>query len=152
MKKENQRLAEFSDEVRQAILERLRGVPEGKENWRLRPDDLSFSDIVQHLLDADQWLIRMVEKREYYSMDPNPNCRVVKGRGEYEALLKELEVSKTLKRKFIQSLAEEKLDEVIEGPKFGKTNVWRAIVQGNLEHETHHRGQIEVYLQMIQEK
>jgi len=149
MKTESQRLAEYSADVRKAILRRLREIPQGKENWRIQPDQLSFSDVVQHLMDADQWLVQMVEKRRYHSMDPVVGARVVQDRNGYEALLRELEESQVIKRKFIESLTGEKLNEVIDEPRFEKTSVWEAIVQGNLEHEIHHRGQIEAFLQVL---
>jgi uncharacterized damage-inducible protein DinB len=149
MKTESQRLVELSEAVRDSLLKRLKEVPEGKENWRLNAEGLSFSDLIQHLIDADHWLADALEKGVNKWVDATPGMKVVRDRRDYERLLGELEKTQVHRNSLIAGLTDAKLEETIDDGHAGKMSLWWTIVNGCFDHETHHRGQIEAYLQMI---
>ena len=47
-----ERLASFSDRVRDSTLKRLRRVPEGQENAAFPDGAMSFADTADHLIDG----------------------------------------------------------------------------------------------------
>jgi uncharacterized damage-inducible protein DinB len=146
MAKESKRLAEFSEAVRESTLKRLKEVPPGKENWRLRSDSLSFADLAQHLIDADLWVLEILESGKYVHAEAKPGMKTVRDRSEYEVLTRRLMETQKTRRKMIEGISGDDWERTVEDPKFGATTVWWAIVRGNLDHEIHHRGQIAVYL------
>jgi uncharacterized damage-inducible protein DinB len=143
---ESKRLADFSEMVRESTLKRLKAVPPGQENWRLRPDSLSFADLGRHLIDADSWLIQALQSGKFIHAQAEPGMKVIVDRAEYDGLIRQLEESQAARRELIGGLSEEELERTVEDPKFGKITVWWMVVRGNLDHEIHHRGQIAVYL------
>ncbi|MFX0090823.1 MAG: hypothetical protein ACFFBD_03590, partial [Candidatus Hodarchaeota archaeon] len=51
----------------------------------------------------------------------------------------------------LENMLEDQLTEKIFDERFGgPVNVWWIIVRGNLDHEIHHRGQISVYLKVLE--
>jgi uncharacterized damage-inducible protein DinB len=146
MAKESKRLAEFSEAVRESTLKRLKEVPPGKENWRLRPDSLSFVDLAQHLIDADQWVLEILESGKLVHAEAKPGMKTVRDRSEYDVLIRRLVETQAARRKMIEEISGDEWDRIVEDPKFGSITVWWAIVRGSLDHEIHHRGQIAVYL------
>ncbi len=146
MAKESRRLAIYSDAVRESTLKTLKAVPPSKENWRLRPDSLSFTDLAQHLIDADLWLMEIMESGKFVNAEAKPGMKTVRDRSEYDVLMSKLVESHSARRKMIEEISDDEWERTIEDPKFGSITVWWAIVRGNLDHEIHHRGQIAVYL------
>jgi hypothetical protein len=56
-------LAQFATEVRESTLKRFHSVQPADCGWSVRPDLLSFADVLQHLVDADHWLIDWLDGR-----------------------------------------------------------------------------------------
>jgi uncharacterized damage-inducible protein DinB len=142
------RLAEFAEAVRESSLKRLRRVPPGKENWRVSPDAMSFADTARHLINADKWLFRQLEK-SIPAMKGEAGLENIKSRDEYDALLDELEKTGRQRASFLRGLTDERYSELIFDERFGEVTVWWVIVRSNLDHEIHHRGQIAAYLRMV---
>ncbi|MFH1372794.1 MAG: DinB family protein [bacterium] len=146
---ESQRLAKLSTAVRESSLKRLRAVPEGRENWRPTTDAMSFADLAQHLVDADNWLLKMLELKNLKPIIGRAGLIEIKNREEYLNLLEELAQSGVRRDQTIRAMTDKELAEMIYDARFGReVSAWWIVVRGNLDHETHHRGQIATYLKL----
>src|SRR5215470_10624051 len=85
-----QNLAEFSIAVRESSLKRFRAVPTGMENWRITPESMSIADLAEHLLRADEWLLRKIADPTTECITGNPGEVTILRREEYDALVTRL--------------------------------------------------------------
>jgi len=147
---ESSRLGEYAAAVRQSTIFRLKAVPHGSENFRLTDEAMSFADIARHLVDSDEWLFRMLKEKGITPIDGITGAVIVENRQQYVRLLDDLERLGKVRTQFILSLSEPQLSEEIFDERYGrKVSVWWIIVRGNLDHETHHRGQIATCLRKL---
>lgn len=143
--------ADYSLTVRDSTLKRLKAVPEGFENWRPHEAALSFADVAHHLRTSDTTLMAWSDT---YAIGKNLGRRGLAGapnRTEYDALVAELEESGFARRKFLDELTDEQWNTVIEVDRItGKesTPFWLLALRF-LDHEIHHRGQIALYLTLL---
>jgi uncharacterized damage-inducible protein DinB len=147
---EAQRLAEFSSAVRQSTLKRLSQVPSGKENWRPSSASMTFADIAHHIAEADSWLFRKLEDPTLSKMAGKAGEAAAVTPEEFQELVTELRQSGQRRAKYLSTLTDSFLDTPMFDDRFGDVTVWWVIVRGNLDHEAHHRGQLAVYLRIIQ--
>jgi len=145
------RLSELSNAVRESSLKRLRLVPTGRENWRPAEGALSFADIARHLIDCDEWLFRKLVDPRIAAIEAQPGIAVVTDRAEFDALIDRLAVLGGLRGKLIAGLAGGELAALVPDERFGgEVSIWWVIARGNLDHEAHHRGQLAVYLRLVE--
>ena len=150
---ESKRLAQFSRAVRESTLKRLRLVPEGYENWRISSMAMSFADMAQHLIDADNWLFKKLKIKNLKAMTGQPNLVEIKGRSQYNDLLEELEKIGDRRASILDKITDGELSEMIHDDRFGgEVSAWWIIMRGCLDHEIHHRGQISAYLRAIDQE
>jgi uncharacterized damage-inducible protein DinB len=110
---------------------------------------MSFGDLAQHILDADLWLFRKLELRTLQPMHGHAGTVHISARQDYLDILSRLDQTGKQRSELIQQLSPPQLSELITDQRFGgEVSVWWVIVRGNLDHETHHRGQIAVYLRI----
>lgn len=143
-------LAALSRAVRDSTLKRLRLVPVEFANWR--PDDLamSFADIAFHLIAADRWLFQKVAEPSLPPITGAAGAVRVESPDDWRALIGDLADMGDRRVAWIRSLTEAQLDRILPDERFGgDISVWWLLVRGNLDHETHHRGQVGVYLRLI---
>jgi uncharacterized damage-inducible protein DinB len=147
---EAHRLAAWARAVRQSTLKRLRQVPEGRENWRPAAAALSFADIAQHLVDADDWLFAKLADPDIPRMRAVAGSAVVASRAEFEGLLGRLTITGDCRTLTLARMTDEQLARAMPDDRFGgEVTTWWVIVRGNLDHEAHHRGQLAVYLRLV---
>jgi uncharacterized damage-inducible protein DinB len=147
---ESLRLAQLSTAIRESTLKRLLQVPAGFENWRPTKAALSFADIAQHLIDADNWLFLKLQTPELPSLQGQVGRVSVHNRAIFDDLAEKLRDIGERRKLHIEGLTEADLSRQIFDDRFGReVEVWWIIVRGNLDHETHHRGQIATYLRMV---
>ncbi len=149
MHSESSNLATWSQAVRESTLKRLRLVPEGRENWRPVPGAMGVAGIAQHILDADLWLFKKLKEPTLGALKgANPRYNV----SCYESFLEILvNLERTGQQRFavIGALTASDLARTMSDERFGSNvSVWWEIVRGNLDHETHHRGQLAAYLRI----
>jgi uncharacterized damage-inducible protein DinB len=147
---EGQRLAEFSRAVRQSTLKRLVQVPTGKENWHPLSGGMTFAEIAHHIAEADSWLFRKLEDPTLSKMTEKPGEAAAVTREEFQELVTKLRRSGEQRATLLSTLTDSALDSPIFDDRFGDVTVWWVIVRGNLDHEAHHRGQLAVYLRLMQ--
>jgi uncharacterized damage-inducible protein DinB len=147
---EGQRLAEFSRAVRHSTLKRLLQVPHGKENWHPSSGGMTFADIAHHIAKADSWLFRKLKDRTLSKMAGKAGEAAGVTPEEFQELVTKLRQSGEQRATVLSNLTDSVLDSPIFDDRFGDVTVWWVIVRGNLDHEAHHRGQLAVYLRIIQ--
>ena len=147
---EGQRLAEFSLAVRDSSMKRLRAVPDGQENHRPRPGRMSFADLAQHLIDADRWLLQKMVDPDVARMSGRAGLVTIEERETYVELLSRLEQSGIDRATRLASLPDGQLFSMVNDDRFGgEVSVWWIVVRGNLDHEIHHRGQLDERLRNL---
>ena len=136
-------LAELSQAIRESTLNRLRAVPPELGDWRPAPDVMSFTDI------AYNWLIEILAGKEL------PPIRGKAGNGRignmegFGNLLHQLKLTGQRRFDLLKCISKEKLNTIHNDPRFDHpVTIWWTIVRGCLDHETHHRGQLSVYLRL----
>ena len=149
MQNETSNLAAWSKAVRDSTFKRLRLVPAGKENWRPVSGAMSIAGIAQHILDSDLWLFEKLDNptlRAMNDIDPGYN---VPNYEEFLAILSNLRRTGEQRAALIQEMTASELARTMPDERFGsEVSVWWEIVRGNLDHETHHRGQLAAYLRI----
>ena len=148
---EGQRLAELSTAVRESTLKRLRRVPQNHAHWRPLKDTMSFADVAYHLLQADRWLDKKLDDPGLLGMTGHTGDARHVNQDDYEALLGMLEESGEQRAAMLQALSATELETTMYDDRFNRrVTVWWLVMRGTLDHEIHHRGQIAVYLRLLQ--
>ena len=150
MHDEGSRLAAYARAVRESTLKRLRLVPAGRENWHPTEQALSFADIAQHLVAADEWLLAKLADPRLAGMRAYPGMGRVDGYTAFLAMVERLRALGEERREVISRLSNAALDGLVTDDRFGgEVSVWWVIVRGTLEHEAQHRGQLASYLRIV---
>ena len=144
---EGERLAEFSEWVRESRLKRFKQVASGDRGWRPAGGRLSFVDILKHLCDADRWIMAILKNQKQI-----PRAGVKPGDGEpeeWDNYLSGLESLGKEKAELLKKMPESEWSrEVGDWEVMGKTTKWLILVRGNLDHEIHHRGSLQTMLNL----
>lgn len=148
---ESNRLAEFSQAVRQSSLKRLAKIELVHVNWRPKLSSMSFADIVYHLIETDKWLFNKLKEPTLKSITGSSGVINISTQDEYSQLLSDLQQTGTQRELLLKSLTDEDYKKLLYDDRFGKeVSIWWIIVRGNLDHEIHHRGQIVAYLKLAE--
>ncbi len=109
------RLAEFSSQVRKRTLKRLQEVPKGFMNWQLNNTAMSFADIVQHLINADELFFNILainEKRFQWKLGTEePHIQIDKS--AFETMVDKLEKFQTKRHRAIYILDDSAMNEKV---------------------------------------
>ena len=147
---EGQRLAELSRSVRESTLKRLLQVSVGMENWSPSPGAMTFADIAHHIGEADRWLFQKLEDPKLSKMAGKAGEAAQVTSEGFQKLVADLRQRGDKRARLLSTLTDSLLDSPMFDDRFGDVTAWWVIVRGNLDHETHHRGQLAVYLRIIQ--
>jgi uncharacterized damage-inducible protein DinB len=111
---------------------------------------MSFADLAHHLIVADRWLFQKLRVPDLTSMAGEAGEAGQVDRASYLQLLQELERLGDERTELLSNLTDGELEQIIPDDRFdGMVSVWWVIVRGNLDHETHHRGQMAAYLRVV---
>ncbi len=148
-----ERLATFSDSVRDSTLKRLRLVPVGRENDAVLDGMMSPADIAAHLIDSDERILVLPATKFLGKTLGAAGQRVVADRQEYVALIETLVRLRRARREFILAQDDHTLAVLIRFDSLsgrGEMDLGSMIYRF-LDHETHHRGQLVVALRHFRE-
>jgi len=140
--KDLERLAAFSDSVRESTLKRLVRVPEGEENSN-RPDGaMSPADLADHLIQIDEALFQLLDTKFKYKNLGYEGQKIVEDRKHFLALIEELKELKSKRRNFILELDDEKLSTPINFDAIAGSGEmdFGQMLYMLIDHEIHHRG------------
>lgn len=144
---EGERLARFSEWVRESSLKRFKQVSPNDRGWRPSAGQLSFADILKHLGDADRWIMAILRKDEQI-----PSADIKPGDGKPEnwaGYLSALESLGKEKAGLLKKMSEAELSkELDDWEAVGKISMWLILMRGNLDHEIHHRGSLQTMLNL----
>lgn len=111
---------------------------------------MSIADLAQHLADTDEWLFEKLRNPAIKGIKGTSGSKIVANRDEFERLIDRLSELGAQRSAVIAALSDEELARPIHDDRFaGEVSVWWVIVRGNLDHESHHRGQLAVYLRLV---
>ena len=145
-------LKEFTIAVRQSTLKRLVKVPEGYEHWKLFSSSLSFAEVAKHLIDIDEWLINKIKNPELKSIETQTAVMSECSREKFLKLIDGLRSSLDDKLELIESINEDELGKNFYDDSYDTDmSLAMIILRRNLDHEIHHRGQLAVYLRVIED-
>lgn len=142
---ELQRLAAFSQSVRQATILKFRSVPNGKEAFRLDPNGPCFIEFIKYLLACDQCLFDTVKARmivPYPALGRAAEDPTLKNRQEFEKMIESLEESQKKRWRLIKDFPLELTSEMPEDPTSDKLTTWWSVLRGNLDNEIQTRDRI----------
>lgn len=149
-----ERLATFSDSVRDSTLKRLRRVPIGRENDTVLEGMMSPADIAAHLIGSDEGIFRASRDKVLVGKGLGAaGQRVVADRQEYVALIETLVRLRETRREFILAQDDHTLAELIPFDTLsgkGERDL-ASMIYLFLDHEIHHRGQLVVILRHLRE-
>jgi uncharacterized damage-inducible protein DinB len=152
MSTELERIIELSSAIRQSTIKRLELIPLGYENWAVSKNALTVSEIVLHLIEADQWLIEKYSNPLLKSFKAIKDVDHTSSREEYIQLIRDLGDQLDRKIELLKTFTNEKMEEKVFDDRFGGlVTWWWTIVRGNLDHEIHHRGQLSSYIRVLQD-
>lgn len=122
----------------------MRAIPPEHLEWTYRSGKFTLGDLVRHLgaLERHMFAENVQGRPSRYS-----------GHGEdlasgYEAVVAFFERMHDETVAILRSLPDERLEEYCETPGGGRLRVWKWL-RAMIEHEIHHRGQIYLYLGML---
>jgi uncharacterized damage-inducible protein DinB len=141
-------LAILSDEARASTIRRFRQIQPTDWNWSPRKGSLlTFADMLQHLVDADQWLLARLD-----GGPPSEGVVITPGVADPERAGELLELLLHLGAERSQRISMLS-DHDFELGRFdllkrGTVNLFQLISRCNLDHEAHHRGALQLALRL----
>ena len=107
----------------------------------------------KYLIDSDDWTINKINNPGIKSILAEEGSIEDCSRKEFNKLISALEESLERKINFIDSLDKEKMKSKIYDDRFNdEVSIEWVILRGNIDHETHHRGQLAVYLRVLKDE
>lgn len=145
-------LIEFIRAVRNSTIKRLERVPAGFENYSPSNGSLSIANIAKHIIDLDNWTFDKLKNPSLKAIETQTANITIGSRFEYEDMIEELNELAEEKIVLIESMSEADLQKKMFDDRFdSEVTVEWILLRGNLDHEIHHRGQLAVYLRLIQD-
>ncbi len=146
-----ERLATFSDSVRDSTVKRLRRVPVGRENDTVLDGMMSPADIAAHLIGSDESMFTLPATKFLGKGLGAAGQQVVRDTDEYVALIETLVRLRRARREFILAQDDHTLAELIPFDSLsgrGERDL-ASMIYLFLDHEIHHRGQLVVILRHL---
>lgn len=107
--------------------------------WAPRPGEYSCGDIIQHLAGAERFFVtKVVEDRWTDDLDPGPPL-------DHAATRTLLEDVHRIEMARLEAMPDERLRMPIQDLEGATVKVWRFLM-AMVEHEVHHRSQLDCYL------
>ncbi len=135
---------EYWEKMRGRTLRVARCIPAERLEWSYRPDKFSFADLLRHLGAIERWMFAE-NVRGRPSRYPGHGRELADG---YEAVFAYLEAMHAEAMDIFARLTPEDLCRKVETPGGVRLAAWKWL-RSMVEHEAHHRGQIYLYLAML---
>jgi uncharacterized damage-inducible protein DinB len=135
---------DYHEKIRQRTLRVVQCVPPDKTEWRAERDKFTIGDLIRHIGAIERYLYAENVKGRP-SRYPGHGIELANG---YEAILKFLESTHQESMEIFASLTNEDLQKKCTNPDGSSITIWKWL-RAMVEHEVHHRGQIYLYLAML---
>ncbi len=135
---------DYFDRIRQRTMRVVACVPPDRVNWTYKAGKFTLGDLMRHLASIERWMFaENAQKRP--SRYPGHGPELADG---YEAIVAYMNRMHSEAMAIFRSLTETDLDAKCMTPGGAELQV-RKWIRSMTEHEVHHRGQVYVYLSML---
>ncbi|MBI4854091.1 MAG: DinB family protein [Acidobacteria bacterium] len=135
---------EYFEKVHERTLRVIKCIPEDKINWTYREGKFTFADIIRHLATIERYMY--AENAQF-----KPSCYPGHGKELADGYKEVLEFFDKVHQESIEifsKLTSDDLQKKCLTPAGSAISLWKWL-RAMIEHEIHHRGQIYLYLGML---
>jgi uncharacterized damage-inducible protein DinB len=135
----------YFEKVHQRTMNVVRAIPPDKIDWRFRPDKFSLGDLVRHIAASNRYIFAEVargRRSTYAGCGPELAA-------SYEDIVRYSEKLHEECVEIISGLSAEDWTRKNATPAGAPVTAWKWL-RSMIEHECHHRGQIYIYLSMLE--
>ena len=135
----------YFKKVHQRTMHVVRAIPPDQVDWRFRADKFTLGDLVRHIATANRDIFLEVALGR-------PSCYAGCGKELAAGFEEIIEFSERLHREAVETLSgfsSEHLNLLCVTPDGARITTWKWL-RAMIEHEIHHRGQIYIYLSMLE--
>jgi uncharacterized damage-inducible protein DinB len=134
----------YADNVHARTARIVQLIPPDRLEWTCKPGKFTCGDLVRHLAGTERWMwAENVSGRP--SRYPGHERSLADG---YDAVMRYYERLHAEARALFAALSDADLERECETPAGGRLRVWKWL-RAMIEHEVHHRGQLYLYLSML---
>jgi uncharacterized damage-inducible protein DinB len=135
---------EYFEKVRERTLKVIKCIPEDKINWTYKEGKFTFADIIRHLATIERYMY--AENAQFKpSRYPGHGKELADG---YKEILEFFDKMHQESMEIFSKLSNEDLQKKCLTPAGNGISLWKWL-RAMIEHEIHHRGQIYLYLGML---
>jgi uncharacterized damage-inducible protein DinB len=135
---------EYADKFHERTARVVRLIPPDRLEWTFKAGKFTCGDLVRHIAGTERWMwAENVSGRP--SRYPGHQRSLADG---YDAVIRYYDDLHVQARALFASLSEDDLQRHCQTPGGGGIRVWKWL-RAMLEHEAHHRGQLYLYLSML---
>jgi uncharacterized damage-inducible protein DinB len=135
---------EYFEKIRERSLRVIRCIPPDKIDWTYREGKFTFGDLIRHLACIERYMYAETVRLRPSSY---PGCGKELADG-YDDVLRFMNRLHAESMEIFRALTEEDLQKRCVTPGGAAITVWKWL-RAMIEHEVHHRGQIYLYLGML---
>jgi uncharacterized damage-inducible protein DinB len=136
---------DYYEKIRQRTLKVVHSIPPEKIDWTYKAGKFTFADLIRHLASIERYMYAENARLR-------PSCYPGHGRelaDGYENVLEYLNRMHNESREIFNQLSDEDLRKRCKTPGDAEITVWKWL-RAMVEHEIHHRGQMYMYLSLIE--
>jgi uncharacterized damage-inducible protein DinB len=135
---------DYYEKIRQRTLKVIQSIPPERIDWTYKPGKFTFADLIRHLASIERYMYaENVQLRP--SRYPGHGRELADG---YQNVLEYLNQMHNEAMEIFSLLSDEDLRKKCKTPGDAEITVWKWL-RAMVEHEIHHRGQIYIYLSLI---
>lgn len=135
---------DYYEKIRQRTLKVIQRIPPDRLDWTYQEGKFTFADLIRHLAAIERYMYAENAQRQP-SRYPGHGKELADG---YEEVMAYLDRTHKESIEIFGRLSDDDLRQKCKTPGEAEITVWKWL-RAMVEHEIHHRGQIYVYLSMI---
>jgi uncharacterized damage-inducible protein DinB len=135
---------DYYEKIRQRTLRVVRCIPHEKIEWTYQPGKFTIGDLIRHICAIERYMYAE-NARQQKSRYSGHGCELADG---YDAILNFMMQTHQESMQLFSELKDEDLQKKCINPDGTSITIWKWL-RAMVEHEIHHRGQIYLYLAMM---
>jgi uncharacterized damage-inducible protein DinB len=135
---------DYFEKIRERSLRVIRCIPPEKIDWTYRAGKFTFADLIRHLAAIERYMYAE-NVRQKPSRYPGHGKELADG---YDGVLAYMNLLHAESMEIFRALSDEDLQRKCLTPGGASITVWKWL-RAMIEHEVHHRGQIYLYLGLL---